>query len=1364
MKRKLTVTLALILMFSLVALSSSRAANGVPVINEFVFNHTGTDTNEFVELFGTPNTDYSTFAILEIEGDSSGAGVVDGVFAVGTTDANGFWTTGFLDNEIENGTVTLLLVQNFTGSGGDDLDTDNDGVLDSAPWDSLVDDVAVSDGGSTDRTYSGVVLEGGFDGITFTPGGASRIPNGTDTDAVDDWVRNDFDGAGLPGFTGTLDLGEALNTPGASNQVVTPPPPPVVTIPEIQGSGQFSPFDGKTVETSGVVTLFTANGNNCWLQDPVGDGDVTTSDGIFVSGCAFASEGPVPEVGDFIRVIASVQEQQFGTSLPLTRLRNVQLIEVLSSDNPLPTPVSLVDLPNEVITDGIGFWEPLEGMLVSIENGFVTSATNGFGEFGMLTRTDAVPGSGYFADTKQILVRDLGEGNIDYNPERIMVDDSSLDEDEAIYVQPGDRVRSMVGVVDYTFSMYKLQPASFDVKTHKLPEVPLSTRSGGFGNVTITTFNVENLFDDFADPNDGKDDEGSTLSTEELETKLSKLALAIQYELNLPDILVVQEVENTAVLQLLGDRVNMAAGTDYKAISFETSDVRGIEVGFLWDASRVTLLDDFQMSGPQVEAYFGPGSASPGREPLVGVFNVTGNLLDPPVTIIGNHFKSKGGDDPLYGVVQPPVRITEDQRKGQAMAVRTFVDSILEADPNALVMVTGDLNDFQFGEPGEGPDHPVAILEGINGGVSLTDLLNLEKNSETFTFVFDGNAQVLDHMLVSPALLDLVAGADILHFNATTPTLLLEGDASNPWSASDHDPLEGRFSFSLAEEKVDFTLTVLHNNDGESELIGEEEFGGVARFKTVVDNLKAEALAGKGDRGVLMVSSGDNFLAGPQFNASLDKGVPFYDTIAMDQFGYNAVAIGNHDFDFNPDVLADFIEGYSSPVPYLSTNLDFSQEPRLQALVDAGRISGSVVVEEGGETFGIIGATTPNIRFISSPRNVIVNEDVAGAVQTEVDKLEAMGVNKIIFISHLQDVDGDIALAAQVTGLDIMVAGGGDELLANFGTLLVPGDEAERFGPYPIIAFDGDGHEIPVVTTSGQYGYVGRLVVGFDKGGDLVSIGMESGPVRVAGGDNPDAVLPDPFVQTAVVDPVVAFVDSLATNIIGTSEIDLDGRRNEVRSKETNEGDLIADALLWQATQLAASFGVSDPDVALQNGGGIRNEDIIPAGPISELDTFDMVPFPNFVSVLENIPRNQFKEILENAVSRTQPGDTPGGTGRFAQIAGFSFTYSASGTAQVLNPDGTVAVVGTRVQEVALDDGTPIVAGGTVVSGPDLTVATIDFLATGGDEYPYRGAPFTTLGVTYQQALANFIETGLGGMITAAQYPVGGEGRITQVP
>ncbi|HRQ22648.1 MAG TPA: lamin tail domain-containing protein, partial [Anaerolineales bacterium] len=208
-----------------------------PIINEFVFNHVGTDTHEYVEILGDPNTDYSAYSILQIEGDTTGAGVIDSVHTIGTTDANGYWFTGFLTNVFENGTVTLLLVKDFTGAVGNNLDTNNDGVFDTTPWEAIVDSIAVNDGGAGDITYGPVTLGVAYDGLPFAPGGASRIPDGTDTDTVADWVRNDFDGEGLPGFIGTPEFGEAFNTPGAVNAAVPPVAVGNVVISQIYGGG-----------------------------------------------------------------------------------------------------------------------------------------------------------------------------------------------------------------------------------------------------------------------------------------------------------------------------------------------------------------------------------------------------------------------------------------------------------------------------------------------------------------------------------------------------------------------------------------------------------------------------------------------------------------------------------------------------------------------------------------------------------------------------------------------------------------------------------------------------------------------------------------------------------------------------------------------------------------------------------------------------------------------------------------------------------------------------------------------------------------------------------------------------------------------
>ncbi len=602
------------------------------------------------------------------------------------------------------------------------------------------------------------------------------------------------------------------------------------------------------------------------------------------------------------------------------------------------------------------------------------------------------------------------------------------------------------------------------------------------------------------------------------------------------------------------------------------------------------------------------------------------------------------------------------------------------------------------------------------------------------------------------------------------------------------DPDEVTDTSYLECVEADLALTLLHINDGESKLLANDDnpdFGGADRFASLMLKLKDEALADDPDsdtpRGVLTVTSGDNTLAGPELTAGFenhDAGNQIYDAIALDYIRFDAMAIGNHDFDFGPDRFADFVgDLVNSQVPFLSANLDFSNETaELQGLVASGRIAKSVIVETAGEQVGIVGATTEALSNISSPRDVIIN-DVETSVQAEVDALLAAGIDKIILISHLQNVDEDIALIANLTGIDIAVAGGGDEVLANDDDLLLPGDTPQR--EYPIIAVDSDGREVPVVTTAGNYDYVGRLEVLFDAEGEVILVDEDSGPVRVAGGAEPDAVEPDPVVSAQVVQPVETFVADQASNVIveaGSCEVDLNGLRggvNEnpfeitevgVRNTETNEGNLIADALLWQGQRLAADFGAPNPVVGIQNGGGIRNDSVIPCSTegLTELDTFNMVPFSNFVTII-SIPRQQFKEVMENAVSAIESG-----SGRFAQVACFSFTYDRNGTARVGEDDGAEVTPGTRIVDLTLEDGTPVVVGGVVQPGPDITVATIDFLARGGDQYPYRDAPFTSVGVSYQAAVFNYItapaaEGGLEGALSAADYPEGGEGRLADI-
>ncbi|MEQ8717645.1 MAG: 5'-nucleotidase C-terminal domain-containing protein [Acidimicrobiales bacterium] len=544
----------------------------------------------------------------------------------------------------------------------------------------------------------------------------------------------------------------------------------------------------------------------------------------------------------------------------------------------------------------------------------------------------------------------------------------------------------------------------------------------------------------------------------------------------------------------------------------------------------------------------------------------------------------------------------------------------------------------------------------------------------------------------------------------------------------------------------DFSVTVLHHNDGESKLVKDVEggFPGVASFIAYLNYLQSSATTD----GLVTVTSGDNLLASPSLSVSQQAGPPYFDSIALSYGNYDAMAIGNHEFDFGPDDLAAFIGGFSdTSFPFLSANLDVSGEPSLAALAASGRIAKSTMVMTGGEYVGIIGATTPELPNISSPRNVMVDA-VVPAIQAEVAKLEAAGVNKIILIAHLQSVAEDIALVPMLEGIDVAIAGGGDDNLRNEGDTCVIDEEPA--GPYPLLASDSTGATVPIVTGPGGYRCIGELELHFDGDGVLTGWSGESILVPV---DFPG----NAAIVNDVILPLTDALADLSANTLAVSQVDLDGRRSSVRGMQANEGSLLADALLWQATQVAADFGVPVPDLAVQNGGGIRNDSILPAGPFSELDSFSVAPFANFVTVV-TVPREVVKLAFEQAYDNLPEID-----GQFAQVSDtVSLFVDPNQPAREINRDGACELVGnegSRVRDLVIG-GEAIVTDGQVVPGPDVTIATIDFLARGGDCYPFGDYESTALGVSYQAALANYVSEGLGGVISAADYPLGATDRI----
>jgi 2',3'-cyclic-nucleotide 2'-phosphodiesterase (5'-nucleotidase family) len=573
----------------------------------------------------------------------------------------------------------------------------------------------------------------------------------------------------------------------------------------------------------------------------------------------------------------------------------------------------------------------------------------------------------------------------------------------------------------------------------------------------------------------------------------------------------------------------------------------------------------------------------------------------------------------------------------------------------------------------------------------------------------------------APTYTDVEEGVHFANIAAASVAGLLQGreDGSfRPTAPTRRDQSASvtlRFLDRLIEDDAAFQLTVLHINDGESMLLPDEDAGfpGAARF--VADLKQAQTTAAAGDeRGVVTISAGDNFLAGPRLNASIDdEDGRFFDALVYTEGGFDAMTIGNHEFDFGPDFLADFITA-TEDIPFISANLDVSGEESLAELEDDGRISASTTVETAGRIVGIVGATTELIDNISSPGEVVAT-DVQEAVQDEVDALLADEVDVVLLSSHLQALTNELELVPALSGVDAVIGGGGGEAL---------GDD------YPLTEIDADGDTVPVVTVPGNYTDIGQLELGFDDEGELFRIGQGSALVPV-----PMVGARDQVIAEQVEEPVAEYVAELENNVIAETEEPLDGRRDSVRTRETNLGNILVDSMV-----VATRDAGFDTDVAVQNGGGIRNDGIIQPGDITELDTFDVAAFSNFVSA-GDVTGAELAGALEHSVSFQ-----PAAAGSNGQWSGVRFTFDAGEPVG----DRIVDAIVTRADasEVVL------VEDGELVGGDEeFTIASIDFLLDGGDGYfGGEGIEFERLpGVTYQQSLAGYLAD--LGTVDGTNYP-----------
>ncbi|BAY21903.1 5'-nucleotidase/2',3'-cyclic phosphodiesterase [Calothrix sp. NIES-2100] len=584
--------------------------------------------------------------------------------------------------------------------------------------------------------------------------------------------------------------------PNAVLTIVNDDIAPSARIHDIQGTAHRSALEGQNViNVPGIVTAIASNG--FYLQDPNPDTDDRTSEGIFV----FTNSSPTVAVGDYIQVSGKVSEFRPGNNannLTTTEIIN-PTINKLSSGNALPTATILGNggrtIPTTVIendatnvenngtfdpaSDGIDFYESLEGMRVQINNPVATSPTNSFGEVWVLAD------NGNNATSKTARGGSL-INQTDFNPERIQIDDN-LFTGGTPKVSVGAKLGTIVGVVDYNFNNYEILPTTAPtVVTLSTLTKEVTNLTPTNNQLTVATFNVENL-----DPGDGA-------------TKFNNLADRIVNNLKSPDIISLEEIQDnngatndsvvdaSVTYQTLINAITAAGGPTYQYRQINpVDDTNGgepggnIRVGFLFNPNRVNFVDrsgGTSTSNTTVSNVGGTPtlSASPGlvdptnsafnssRKPLVGEFTFNGQT----VYVLGNHFNSKGGDQPLYGPNQPPTLSSEVQRQQQATIVKNFVESILAINPNANVVVAGDLNDFEF-------SNPLNTLKSAG----LSALIETLPANERYTYNFEGNAQTLDHILVSSNLLSKLDGYDVVHINSEFSD-----------QDSDHDPSVARFN------------------------------------------------------------------------------------------------------------------------------------------------------------------------------------------------------------------------------------------------------------------------------------------------------------------------------------------------------------------------------------------------------------------------------------------------------------------------------------------------------------------------------------------------------------------------------------------
>lgn len=550
---------------------------------------------------------------------------------------------------------------------------------------------------------------------------------------------------------------------------------------------------------------------------------------------------------------------------------------------------------------------------------------------------------------------------------------------------------------------------------------------------------------------------------------------------------------------------------------------------------------------------------------------------------------------------------------------------------------------------------------------------------------------------------------------------------------------------AAADDRL-FRLTVLHFGAGESAVLPVDGVGGLDRFAELVRRQHTEAEQLGGD---VVVGLGDHFVDGPQFAATREDDAAPLDAEGLSRLPVDAFAVGDRDLRYGSDVLADFVAGVGEGPTFVSANVDARADDHLGPLVADGSLAPSTVVTRWGRAVGVVGATAPSA---VTGADVQVASAVVARTQTEIDRLRAGGVDIIVLAAHMGSLTADRALVARLQGVDVAVAGGGDDVLAGATDRLAPGDDLRIAGSYPLLQPDAEGRAVPVASVSGRYRYLGRIVAWFDADGDLVRLDPSSDPLLVAGAD----LGADRVVSRRVVDETRARVAAQPVTPLAVSQVELDGVRSVVRTGESNLGNLVADAVLHAAaTSIAATRGPA-PEVALLSSRAVGFDEVVTPGPFTVTDSFAMAG-DQAVLVSPEMAAARLRRVLEFAVARAEDVGPD-----WVQVAGLRMEIDLDRRSLVMGDDGSVQRSGRRVRSLVLDDGTVLVSDGRLVDDRRVRVAIDESLLAAGHPLGFDRAQATPVTTTVRQALVRYLVDELGGAIGARQYPEGGEGRIVR--